>query len=507
MSDGKKVKESVKTPEKEERRCGVLLHPTSFPSPFGIGDLGLEARSVLTRLAQAGVTLWQVLPLGPTGYGDSPYSSRSAFAGNEYLIDLRSIEGVDDIEFPSDRGSHSEPADYGRVYSEKLVCLKKAAEKFLDNHSEDGCFAEFCKKNAFWLDDYALFQVLVTEFGDSRWFLWKKDIRDRKPETVKKYLLKYGRQVAVYKALQYFFFTQWNELHLFANSIGIKIVGDIPIFVAADSVDAWTHRKLLKIGKNGRQTAQAGVPPDAFSTTGQLWGNPVYNWKEHEKDNFKWWRQRLDAALSLTDYVRIDHFRGFESYWEVPSKYETAENGKWKKGPGMKLVKYFPQDRVFAEDLGVITPQVCKLLSDSGLAGIKVMQFAFEFGADGFRAANPYLPHNYNENCVAYTGTHDNETSRGWFNGLSEQYRDVIRRYLQCPDSDVVWQMMRVLLASRAKFVIIPLQDILGLGNEARMNAPSTVGTFNWSWRFNPEDLKDWMIGRLHDMNVLYSRI
>lgn len=488
--------------DKRDRYCGILIHPTSFNSPYGIGDLGQEARLTLTKLASAGVRLWQVLPLGPTGYGDSPYASRSSFAGNELMIDLRQIEG---FECPEDNSDRSARVDYPSVYANKLVLLKKAASRWLENHKKDAGFVSFCKKQSWWLDDYALYQCLVNKYNDSRWYVWNEDVRDRKEETLAALKKELSPEIEIYRVLQYFFYTQWDSLHRFANDLGIRIIGDIPIFCAGDSVDVWTNRKLFKIDAKGKQKAGAGVPPDAFSSTGQLWGNPVYDWKEHEKDDFAWYRRRVEMTLKMVDIVRIDHFRGLESYWEVPAIAPDASYGKWVKGPGMKLVKYFADKDIIAEDLGVITPQVEKLLADSSFPGMKVLQFAFDLENGNLKTDNYYLPFNYSYNCAAYTGTHDNDTSRSWFNNLSPEYRDIVRRFLQCPDEDVVWQMMRALLSSCAKYVIFPMQDLMDLGGEARMNAPSTVSSCNWSWRMNPANLEQWRLDRLREYIKLYG--
>lgn len=487
------------------RRTGILLHPSSFNSPFGIGDFGKEARETLLKFADAGVTLWQILPLGPTGYGDSPYSSRSCFAGNEYLIDIRSIEGFENIDIP--QMDNTQRVDYNYVSGVKMPLLKKCALTWFYGHKEDPDFVTFCRNNAWWLDDYALFQALVIEFNDSRWFLWPEDIKLREAGAMARWSEALSETISTFKALQYFFFKQWCDLHLFANKLGIRIIGDMPIFAAGDSADAWSHKELFKIDEKGNQYAKAGVPPDAFSPTGQMWGNPVYDWEEQEKDDYLWFRRRMAMTLKMVDIVRIDHFRGFEAYWEIPQDKETAEFGHWEKGPGMKLLKYFKGYNIIAEDLGVITDEVNKLRNDACFPGMKVLQFAFNLKDGKLEADHMYLPHNYPANCVAYTGTHDNQTSRGWYNDQSGEMKDAIRRYLQCPDEDVVWQMMRCLLACHAKVVVFPLQDLLGLDDEARMNKPSTVGSSNWSWRFNPQDLQTWMIERLMDFNICYGRV
>ncbi len=493
----------------DKRFCGVLLHPTSFPSPYGIGDLGIEARKILSLMSQAGIHLWQILPLGPTGYGDSPYSSRSCFAGNELLIDIRSLNTIFsdiNLNYPDTCADRTSRVDYTSVYSHKMVYLKEIASQFVQKHATDADYVNFCSENAWWLDDYALYQGLTAHFNDSRWFLWPDDLKNRKKAALAKWKKTLAQEIEVTKALQYFFYSQWNSLHKFANEIGIQIIGDIPIFAASDSVDVWVNRKLFKFDAQGNQLALAGCPPDDFSPTGQLWGNPVYNWKEHEKDDFAWWRSRVENTLKLVDILRIDHFRGFDSYWETPAGETTAINGKWMPGPGMKLLGHFKGMNIIAEDLGFMTSSVKKLREDTGFPGMKIYIFGFDLSKGTFDATNDYLPHNYDQNCVAYTGTHDNETAQGWYDHQNDAYKDIVRRYLQCPDHEVVWQMLRTLLASSAKYVIFPMQDIMGLDNSARMNEPSTVGSSNWSWRMNPAKLEEWKLNRLHEYITLYGR-
>lgn len=489
-----------------DRKFGILIHPTSFPSPFGIGDLGEEAREILKKLAESGVRLWQILPLGPTGYGDSPYSSRSCFAGNEYMIDLRTLPGLD-LNFQDFCQDHSQRVNYNTVFEKKLPLLKKAADLFLEKNNKDSDFKNFCDNNSWWLDDYSLYQALVNHFKDSRWQTWENDLKMRNPKAIEHWSNELKSDISRYKVLQYFFYTQWDSLHKFANNLGIEIIGDIPIFAAGDSVDVWSHPELFKLDKNLNQTCGAGVPPDAFCSDGQYWGNPVYNWEKHEQDDFAWWKKRIEHTLSLVDIVRIDHFRGFESYWEVPASSPTAASGKWVKGPGMKLLKNFKDSSIIAEDLGVITPQVEKMLSDSGFPGMKVLQFAFDMRNGYPDKSNYYMPFNITSNCIFYTGTHDNQTTRGWFNEKSPEFKDMLRRFFQCPDEEIVWQMIRCVIASPAKYAVIPMQDLMGLDDDARMNKPSTVGTFNWSWRMNPRNLDFWGLERLKELIKLHGRI
>ena len=488
-----------------DRKFGILMHPTSFPSPFGIGDLGQEARDILRQFSEIGVKLWQILPLGPTGYGDSPYSSRSCFAGNEYLIDLRTIPEID-ASFTDDWSVPGAAVDYNMVFEKKMPLLKKAAGIFLETNSNNKDYLCFVKENSDWLEDYALYQSLVNYFNDSRWQNWGDKLKKRNPESLEEYREKLSESVNIYKALQYFFFRQWNSLHEFANSLGISIIGDIPIFAAGDSVDVWSHPQLFKLDKNLNQTCGAGVPPDAFCSDGQYWGNPIYNWTVHKKDNYSWWKSRIEHTLKLVDIVRIDHFRGFESYWEVPATSTTAASGKWVKGPGMDFIGYFKGRNIIAEDLGVITPEVEKLLSDSGFPGMKVLQFAFDMNNGYPSKSNYYMPYNISSNCIYYTGTHDNQTSRGWYDSQNDSFKDMLRRFFQCPDDEIVWQMIRCIMSSPAKYAVIPVQDLIGLGDEARMNKPSTVGTFNWSWRLKKEDLNYWGLQRLKEFIKLYGR-
>ncbi len=493
------------------RRCGVLLHPTSFPSPFGIGDFGIESRKILMALSNAKVSLWQILPLGPTGYGDSPYAARSTFAGNELLIDLRTLDQYFGKEgmgktFDVPEGRRTGRVDYNWVYENKMPLLKEAAKLFISSKCSKADFKEFCKDNAWWLDDYALYQALVNYHNDSRWFLWEPELKTRKKEALSKWTKKLSSEIEVYKVLQYFFFSQWDSLHRFANELGIQIIGDIPIYVAGDSVDAWTDPRLFKIDAEGNQTAQAGCPPDAFALEGQLWGNPVYKWDEHAKDDYAWWRKRMEMTLKLVDIVRIDHFRGFESYWEVPAGAQNAANGQWMPGPGMDLLKHFKKYNVIGEDLGFLTPEVLSMKKKSGFPGMKVIQFAWDLSKGSLDTENPYLPHNYEKNCVAYTGTHDNETTRGWYNNQPDSCKDILRRYFQSSDDDIVWQMIRGLLASVANTVVIPMQDIVGLDNSARMNLPASVGSANWSWRYDPSTMQNWMLDRLKEFICLYGR-
>ena len=500
-----------------QRRCGILLHPTSLPSSLGIGSLGDEAMRFVDLLADAHVSLWQMLPLGPTGYGDSPYAARSTFAGNELLVDLKALAcdgylAVSDVlDAPA---FDTRRIAYGKVRSFKMPLLAKAADTFLATADADARmrYEKFCTEQAYWLNDYALYVALCDAFGDSRWFLWPVAVKMRRREAICEAERTYHAEIERTKLIQFFFFTQLEELKAYANAKGIQLIGDIPIFVAADSVDVWTNRNLFKLDADGNQTASSGVPPDAFSADGQLWGNPLYDWEEHEKTDFAWWTMRLKHVLTTCDIVRIDHFRGFSAYWEVPAGESTAIRGKWVTAPGKKLFSHLRQAfggtmSVIAEDLGVITPDVEELRDDNGFPGMKVLQFAFaEDGQGKLDPTNAYLPHNCIYQSVIYTGTHDNNTTQGWYDSLDDGLKDKVRRYLECPDDQVVWQMIRAALMSVCKDAVFPMQDWLGLGADARMNVPATCGAGNWSWRMENLDVPSWKIDRLRDMVDLYGR-
>ncbi|MDD2296351.1 MAG: 4-alpha-glucanotransferase [Sphaerochaetaceae bacterium] len=493
---------------KKIRYSGVLLHPTSLPSKHGIGDFGDAARNFIDLLASASVGLWQILPLGPVGYGNSPYASRSAFAGNELLISLELLadqgyldldEIIDHPQFPENR------VDFESVESFKRPLLVQAAHTFLAQASTQDAqsYTEFCKTQKDWLDDYALYSALADHYNDSRWYsAWDVELTRRTPKALAYWTEKKQEEIAIWKVLQFFFYQQWKDVKNYANENGVAIVGDLPIFVASDSVDAWSHREFIKMDKDGSISALSGVPPDAFSSTGQLWGNPVYDWEALEADDFSWWIRRMEHQFDLFDMVRLDHFRGFQAYWEVPSGQLTAENGEWITAPGRALFttmrQHFGKLPVIAEDLGVITPAVEALRDSNNFPGMKILQFAFNLEEPGrLDPENPYLPHNYDESCVAYTGTHDNDTTKGWFEKLHAEEKDIIRRYLSCNDEGVPWHMVRAVMVSCARYAIVPMQDILGLGSEGRMNTPGTVGELNWTWRVTPQQISKEVSARL----------
>lgn len=511
----------------EGRASGILLHPTSLPGGYGIGDLGYSACRFVDFLQISGQSLWQVLPLGPTGYGDSPYASLSSFAGNPLLIspDLLFERGyltekdlADNPSFPEKR------VDFSNLIPWKKQLLNRAAERFLDSASlqKDAEYKTFKENAREWLPDFALFMALK-EYHDnkaieekassSQWNrYWDAEIALRDPEAMAFWQSRLSERVEIHKVLQFFFFRQWNRLRKYANEKGIRVIGDIPIFVAEDSADVWANREQFLLDKKGNPVSVAGVPPDYFSLTGQLWGNPLYNWRKMEEDGFSWWIKRIKHLLTLVDLLRIDHFRGFVASWHIPAGSKTAEKGKWVKSPGKELFSAVKEALggklpIIAEDLGVITPAVVKLKDDFSLPGMKVLQFAFELDKKGVpNSANLFLPHNFNDNCVVYTGTHDNDTTLGWYTSLSPEMKDLVRRYFARDDREVVWEMIRSACGSVADLAIIPLQDILLLGSEARMNIPST-GEGNWAWRFSWDELPPWVHCKLKDMASLYGRL
>ena len=502
------------------RSSGILLHPTSLPGPYGIGDLGAEAYRFVDFLAATGQKLWQVLPLGPTGYGDSPYACYSAFAGNTLLVNpdrlladgLLNQEDLDNYpRLPNDR------VDFERVKAAKQSLLAIAFDHF-KHYGRDGmreAFDQFCSTNAGWLDDYALFCVFKEMHLGKLWSEWEPRLAKHESATIEMILPLWMDQIEAQKFFQFLFFRQWFELKTYCHQRGIKIVGDIPIFVAEDSADVWTNPDQFKLDENGRPTVVAGVPPDYFSKTGQFWGNPIYNWDQMKTDGFAWWIKRVHAALRMFDLVRIDHFRGFAASWEIPAGDKTAERGSWVSVPGKELfhaIKLGLGDvPIIAEDLGVITPDVEKLRDELGFPGMHVLQFGF--GGD---ANNADLPHNYRRNLVAYTGTHDNDTTVGWFRsqagaGSTREAADIDRerefclQYLNTDGSQIHWDFIRAVLSSVADTAILPVQDLLGLGNEARMNLPNS-SSGNWSWRVEAGAFTEEIAGKLLELTRLFGR-
>ena len=515
FTDRKSISDCYNSFMDKTRKTGILMHITSLPSDYGVGDLGENAFSFVDLLERGKVALWQMLPLGPTGYGDSPYAARSAFAGNEIMISPRSLylDGYLDIGDVMVKAPVSQRVDYGAAKALKMPLLRKAAKVFLSSKSPDRkAFESFRKSEAWWLDDYALFQAITDEVGDSRWFSqWPEELRIRDGKALEGKRNELKEEIEIYKVLQYFFRKQYMKLKAYANEKGIEIIGDIPIFVAPDSSDAWAERKLLLIDEDGQQEASSGVPPDAFSATGQLWGNPLYRWEEHRKTGFEWWIRRFRENLKLFDIVRVDHFRGFAACWTVPKGETTAMNGKWVKSPGQELFdavkKALGGDLpIIAEDLGVITPEVEALRDRNGFPGMKIAHFAFAFDNGKWQTGNPYLPHNCQRLSVAYTGTHDNNTTLGWYSELDDGMKDYVRRYLECSDGEIVWKLIRALMASASMWVIFPMQDVLSLGADARMNVPSTCGTSNWSWKMKKEDLSTPAMDTVRYYSELYGR-
>ncbi|MBD2294772.1 4-alpha-glucanotransferase [Anabaena sphaerica FACHB-251] len=493
------------------RSSGILLHPSSFPSRFGIGDLGLEAYRFLDFLKDSYQQYWQVLPLGPTGYGNSPYMSYSAMAGNHLMISPEKLvdEGLlvaGDFgnlpEFPADK------VNFEQVIPIKVNLLKKACENFKPHATaiQKKAFHTFCNTRGYWLNNYALFMALKDAHNGASWHTWEPELAKREPAALARMEHELAQEIFYYKFIQYEFFRQWSELKNYANQNGIDIIGDIPIYVAHDSADVWANPDIFALDEEtGAAALMAGVPPDYFSATGQLWGNPVYKWDELQKQDFQWWLQRFEAMLDYVDIIRIDHFRGFEAYWAVPQGEETAVNGKWVEAPGVAFFEVIKQKLgklpILAEDLGIITPEVEALRDQFEFPGMKVLQFGF--GSD---PGNPFLPFNYPRNAVVYTGTHDNDTTVGWFNTANNYEKQNLLLYLGSISPDGInWDLIRLALSSIANQAIIPLQDVLGLENEARMNYPSTAEG-NWEWRYQAEVLTDELSDRMKILTKLYGR-
>jgi 4-alpha-glucanotransferase len=499
------------------RSSGILLHPTSLASPLGIGDLGPEARRFIDFLAAGGQKLWQVLPLGPTGYGESPYQCFSPWAGNPLLISLELLveKGwldasalADAPEFPE------EQVDFQRLIPWKTGLLESAARRFSDQR--DIGFEAFYAANQRWLDDFALFMALKAQHHGVAWTHWEPGARDRDPKALAQWSERLSAAIATQTFLQFLFFEQWRELREYARARGVRIMGDLPIYVSHDSADVWVNRQYFQLDTQGNPTVVAGVPPDYFSQTGQLWGNPIYRWDALARDGYRWWLDRFRATLEMVDMIRLDHFRGFEAYWEVPASEPTAVNGRWVDGPGAALFRAARAELgelpLVAENLGVITPEVEAIREEFGFPGMAILQFAF--GTDP--QAPTFRPHNYPREVVAYTGTHDCDTTVGWWSseGRGEstrsgedirRERDFAMRYLNTNGKEIHWTFIRALEASVADTVLIPMQDVLGLGTEARMNQPATLDS-NWRWRYRPGALKPEFAKRLTELVQLYER-
>lgn len=490
------------------RKSGVLLPVSSIPSKYGIGTFSRQAYEFIDLLEQAGQTYWQILPLGPTGYGDSPYQSFSTFAGNPYYIDLETLieegyltkEDCDSYDF----GDNVEYIDYEKIYFSRFKVLRTA---FKNSHLEDDeSYRDFVDENAYWLDDYALYMAVKNSFGGVSFIEWDEDIRLRKKDAIDRCSQKYKEEIDFYKFQQFMFAKQWYALKEYANKKNIKIVGDIPIYVAFDSSDTWANPELFQLNDDLEPTGVAGCPPDAFSKTGQLWGNPLYRWEYHKQTGYEWWMKRIAYCYKLYDVVRIDHFRGFDSYYSIPYGDPTAEFGHWEEGPGYDFFKTMKaklgKKEVIAEDLGFLTDSVLKLVKKTGYPGMKILQFAFDS-----REESDYLPHNYTKNCVVYTGTHDNDTMLGWLQYMNRQDKAFAKRYLNInKNKDIQWAFIRAAMASVADTCIIPMQDYLGLGSEARINIPSTLG-LNWKWRMLPGAFDEELALRIRKMTKLYGRL
>ncbi len=483
------------------RAAGILLPVSSLPSHYGIGTLGREAYRFVDMLKLAKQSYWQILPTGPTSYGDSPYQSFSAFAGNPYFIDLELLieQGLLTKKECRPLRGEDDAVNYEKQYQNRFLILRKA---FLRRAPDEG-YAVFCGENAFWLNDYALYMAIKSSQGDRSWQEWDNSLKMRDPESLDRCRVRFAEDIEFYRYIQYVFFIQWRRLKDYANKQGIKLIGDIPIYVALDSADTWGSPGLFMLDKTLTPTVVSGCPPDAFSEDGQLWGNPIYNWANLEKQGFDWWIKRLKHASFLYDTIRIDHFRGFDAYYTIPYGRTDAKVGKWVTGPGMKLFNVLSDKLgeldIIAEDLGLLTDSVKKLLSDTGYPGMKVLQFAFSAGQD-----NDYLPHNHIRNSVVYTGTHDNETTLSWLNHQKKKDRVYLCSYIN-KDEAAVWDVIRMAYASPSYLAIIPMQDYLELDNRARMNRPSTISG-NWEWRLPKDAFTKKLASRMRKLCKLYHR-
>ena len=488
-------------------RCsGILMHITSLPGPYGVGTMGKQAFRFVDFLEASGQSIWQILPLTPTGYGDSPYQSCSTFAGNHYLIDLDLLIGeglLDARELDEIRWCANETkVDFGLLYNNRLNVLRKAFGRFHDWKALE----DFCRENSNWLSDFALFMALKDRFGGKPWYQWDEKLKFRKPAAIEAARQELAEEIRFFCFVQYLFSKQWNALRDYAHSKNIRIIGDVPIYVPYDSVEVWKDTHLFQLDEKLDPVSVAGCPPDAFSEDGQLWGNPLYRWDVMEADGFRWWIRRLAAAGELYDIVRMDHFRGLEAYWSIPYGDETAKGGKWIKGPGMAFVdavkKNLPELDMIAEDLGFLTQEVLDLRDASGYPGMKVLEFAFDS-----REPSDYLPHTYIRNTVCYTGTHDNMTMRQWFETASAEAVEYATEYMNLTEKEgLVWGVIRTAFASVSDYCVIQMQDLLNLGAEARMNFPGTLSDSNWTWRAKDGIMSKDLAKRILTMTKLYGR-
>ena len=490
------------------RSAGILLSITSLPSPYGIGTIGKEAREFADFLKKSGQRIWQILPVGPTSYGDSPYQSFSTYAGNPYLIDLDTLveEGlVKKAQIEAlDWGSNADEVDYEKIYNSRFKILRIAFENY--KKGDMRAFRNFVRNNSKWLKNYALYMAVKSSFNMVSWTEWPEDIKMREDTAVRRYERKLRNDINFWKFVQFKFYEQWESFRAYVNGLGIKIMGDMPIYVAMDSADTWANPELFQLYDDGDPIAVAGCPPDYFSKTGQLWGNPLYDWDYLWETDYEWWFERIKAASKLYDITRIDHFRAFASYYSIPYPAENAINGKWIEGPRIEFFRMMEEEcgkfEIVAEDLGTLTPDVTELMEQTGYPGMKVLEFAFDSGEE-----NDYLPHNYTNNCVVYTGTHDNDTVMGWLETADPKDVAYARSYCKmAPDEPFNWGLIRTAYESKADMAIVPMQDILGLGKEARMNTPSTLGG-NWTWRVNPAALTDELANKLKTMSVNSGRL
>lgn len=492
------------------RASGILLPIASLPSKYGIGAFSKSAYEFVDALRAAGQRYWQILPLGPTGYGDSPYQSFSTFAGNPYFIDLDALvkEGwLQEWECREcDFGDNPGYVNYEKIYKSRFQILKMAFERSRIEERED--YRRFLQENREWLEDYCLYMAVKNHFQGVSWNKWDEDIRSRRPEAMERYAGELGEEIKFYSFLQYEFDRQWRKLKGYANDKGIQIIGDIPIYVAFDSADTWASPELFQFNENREPTAVAGCPPDGFSATGQLWGNPLYDWEYHRNTGFAWWIKRIAHSFKWYDVVRVDHFRGFDEYYAIPYGHTTAQYGTWRQGPGIELFEALKAElgelNIIAEDLGFLTPSVLELVRRTGYPGMKVLEFAFDS-----REESDYLPHNYHHNCVVYTGTHDNQTLQGWYRELSPHDRQFARDYLDLEgkrEEEIHWSFIRAALSSVADTAIIPMQDYLGLGAEARVNTPSTLGN-NWQWRLLEGEITGNLTEKIWKMTKWYGRL